>query len=158
MTASNGQVPPEWVYPFKVRAVVRTECDRDVFIDRRSIVYVFRGKHAYNANVELPFVRDAALGKEALYLRTFEGLYRKVGGPSTIGQIAERLPPTFAQTVVGGVLINLAVVPHEWDAQPAAHVSRVGYRLRSVPGSSQTHVEWIRISRRCLRDILPKLA
>lgn len=153
----NGKVPPAWVYPLKVRAVGTPEADRDTFVDPMKIVYVFRGKHVCNGAVEAPFVGYASLRKEAWYVRTAEGLYRMVGGRAAYQRIAERLPPTFAPAVSRGVLINLKVVPHEWDGHPAARVHRIGYRLGWAPGSSRSLLDWVRISRGCLPGIERKL-
>jgi len=150
----DGTAPPAWVYPLKVRAVGPREADRDTFVDPMRIVYGFRGKHACPGGaIEAPFVGDAWLRPEAWYVRTAEGLFRLVGR-TAIEQIAKRLPPTFAQAVSGGVLINMKVVPTAWDGPATAHVRRIGYALRSPAGRSQIEVEWIRISRGCLPDIL----
>ena len=149
-----SETPPAWFFPMLVRPVDGIESERETFVDRRSIVYVFRGKHAFNGNVEAQFT-TWPLRPEGLYLRTTEGLYRKVGGPSSIEQVAARLPPTFVPTLTGRILANLTVA-RALDGPSSAHVRRLGYRLRMAPGGP-FHLEWIHISRRCLAALLPRV-
>ena len=156
-TAEIENGPPAWEYPLKVRAVGPPEVDRDTFVAPMKIVYAFRGKHAYNGNIDAPFAGLVSLHEEAWYVRTVDGLFRVTGGRAAYERIAERLPPTFAPAVSRGVLINLMVVPHEWDAPRDARVRRIGYRLCSPPRGSRSPLDWVRISRRCLPDIEAKL-
>jgi hypothetical protein len=156
-TAVNGNGPPAWEYPLKVRAVGPPEVDRDTFVDPMKIVWASRGKHLCNGNVDTPFAGLVSLHEEAWYVRTVDGLYRVTGGRVAYERVVERLPPTFAPAVLRGVLINLKVVPHEWDAPRDARVRRIGYRLCSPPRGSQSRLDWVRISRRCLPDIEGKL-
>jgi hypothetical protein len=135
---------PEAAYPLRVRRVDAHAPDRESFIDRRSIIYVFRGKHA-NCRVEATF--SVPLDPEAWYARTANGLYRLTGSRLTSARVAARLPSTFVETIAGSVFVNLAVIPKEWDADPTGSVRRIGYAVRALLGSPE-QVEWVHISRR----------
>jgi len=138
----------------KVRQVWPVGYDRETFIDRRSIAYVFRGAQARSRSVDAPYVDEVSFKDDAIYLRDPWGVYRKTSFRGAVASLAQRLPPSMVEVVQGSILINLALIPKEWDGTCDSNLRRVGYRFRSAHDPRRSHVEWLRVSRRCTAHLL----
>jgi hypothetical protein len=145
---------PRWLYPMKVQQVWPNDCCKETFIDRRSIVYAFRGAQARTRSVDAPYVGEMSFSDDAIYLRDPWGVYRKTSFRGAVSKLAQRLPPSMVEVVHGSILINLAMVPKEWDGTCDSNLRRVGYRFRSAHDTRRSHIEWLRVSRRCTPRLL----
>jgi hypothetical protein len=134
-------------------AVIAVDADGEadeVVIDVANLLYCCLGRSARAGAIDAPWVRAVRLRPDWVYVRTAQHLYRTHF--RAVCALLERLPQGFVEANQG-VAVNVNKI--ECPELGRNQLRRVGVRVAGRPG--ERAIEWVRVSRRHLRDLRYRL-